>query len=80
MVTASPLPAFRVVAYSSANRGLPTYNILTAPTGEKANNQKAAIQLTAAQAIRQTHKTVQAAPSYTPGLPHIIIAGYSGPN
>ena len=63
-MSVAPLPSVRVVAYSSANRGLPTVNILTSPTAEKANNQKHATQITATQAKTQTHKTVQASPSF----------------
>ena len=79
-MSVAPLPSVRVVAYSSANRGLPTVNILTSPTAEKATNQKKATQITAAQATIQVHKTVQASPAFQANLPSLVIAGYSAPN
>ena len=82
-MSVAPLPSVRVVAYSSANRGLPTVNILTSPTAEKANNQKHATQITAAQIAAEphaVHKTVQASPSFQANLPCLVIAGYSGPS
>lgn len=70
-------PSVRVIAFNARNAGvIPTVNITTTKKVE----HKQAAQLTAAQAVTQTHKTVMDSGGTVAGLRTICIPGYSAPN
>ncbi len=68
----------RVVAALGNNydHQIPFVNVVTTTqAGAKKHDQ-----LTPGQTVIGTHKTVQPTASLVPGLPTILIEGYSGPN
>lgn len=76
-VTIEPRASVRVIAYASAKAGtFPTVNIVTTKRPEHREH----LQLTAAQAVVQTHKTVMDSGGGKVGLPTVCIQGYTAPN
>lgn len=71
----------RVVAANANDRNVhETVNIVTALATTDKSSVKEHLQLTAAQAMVQAHKTVMPTAATVKGLRTIYIAGYSGPS
>lgn len=75
-------PSIRVIAANANDRNIhETVNVISvAPSTEDKKSIKEHVQLTAAQAMVQAHKTVMPTASTVKGLRTIYINGYSGPN
>lgn len=71
----------RVIAASANDKNVhETVNIIASVGTDDKKSIKEHVQLTAAQAMVQHHKTVMPTASTVKGLRTIYINGYSGPN